>query len=213
MQRRSTRHAPHREQLQRRRFTRQLRLGPRTVDLTFLPWLVALGYTNPACRPSHLLFPGAHILAHRSLLPPFVPTFRSHTMRGQMRCALWRCLSDALRSAARMVSTKGISGPTTGRSRSASAPRRFRADQRLPHHRAINPQLPGDPLDGSDSELLLPPYLLEQLHLRSPLHLDPPASQFGSSCLISRMLRSTGWANLEHQSRPNQTIKYCGHLV
>src|SRR5215472_8468448 len=61
----------------------------------------------------------------------------------------------------------------------------FGAGQRLPHHPPMHFKLRRYALDGPDPELVLPPDLLEQLHLRSPLHPGPPA-------IIGRMLRLEG---------------------
>jgi len=46
----------------------------------------------------------------------------------------------------------------------------FGAGQRLPHHPPMHFKLRRYALDGPNPELVLPPDLLEQLHLRSPFH-------------------------------------------
>src|SRR5215831_20758937 len=76
----------------------------------------------------------------------------------------------------------------------------FGAGQRLPHHPPMHFKLGRYALDGPNPELVLPPDLLEQLHLRSPLHPGPPASSAGCS-------GQRGWANLQYRKWANSEYR------
>jgi hypothetical protein len=80
------------------------------------------------------------------------------------------------------------------------ARRRLGIRQRLTHHPPMHSELGRNSLDSPDPELIFPTNVLEQFHLRSPLHPKPPASLAGCSALPGR-------ANLEHRNGPNQSIE------
>src|SRR5215469_406718 len=68
----------------------------------------------------------------------------------------------------------------------------FRARQLLAHHSPMHPELVRHCPDRPNTELVFPTDLLEQLHLGSPLHPQPPASSTG--CWTWR-----GGANLRYR--------------
>src|SRR5499427_3619973 len=69
----------------------------------------------------------------------------------------------------------------------------FRARQRLAHHSPMHPELVRHCPDRPNTELVFPTDLLEQLHLGSPLHPQPPASS--TECWTWR-----GGANLRYRN-------------
>ena len=81
------------------------------------------------------------------------------------------------------------------------APRRYCALNRLAHNPPMHTQLPRHALDRAYPELVLQPNLLEQLHLGSPVELQPPEP---SSPLKSRVevCSVQGWAKTNRQSGP-----------
>src|ERR1019366_395145 len=77
--------------------------------------------------------------------------------------------------------------------------RRNRTRQGLPHHPPMNPQPPRCAMDRSSPVCILPSDLLEQFHLRSPVHRPP--------CRLSRQssqLASEGGPNVMSTRGPNQ---------
>src|SRR5262249_41552146 len=76
---------------------------------------------------------------------------------------------------------------------------RLRARQRLAHHPPMHPELLRHRPDRAYPELVLPPNLLEQLHLGSPFH---PSLRLSAGCWSSR-----GGANLTDRKGPNYTIE------
>src|SRR5262249_32621836 len=76
----------------------------------------------------------------------------------------------------------------------------FRARQRLAHHSPMHPELVRHCPDRPNTELVFPTDLLEQLHLGSPLHPQPPASSTG--CWTWR-----GGANLRYRKGPFHSIE------
>src|ERR1019366_7198729 len=77
--------------------------------------------------------------------------------------------------------------------------RRNRTRQGLPHHPPMNPQPPRYALDRSSPVCVLPSDLLEQFHLRSPVHRPPCRLRRQSS-----QLASEGGPNVMSTRGPNQ---------
>ncbi len=199
MEGRAARHAAQRKHLQLDRLAGQL--GPRLVpiDLASLPRRIALRHTGGARRPAQLPFAFAHVLPHRHLrhlvLRQLAPDPLEDPVRGVTLLA--RRIAIGLQDSVDERLQRSNYRPF---SLALLALRRLSIRQRLTHHPPMHPELGGNSLNRPNPELVFPPDLLEQLHLRSPLHPEPPTSSAGCSAM-------RGWANSENRSGPNQTIE------
>src|SRR5215469_2589681 len=197
---RAARHAPHRKHLQQHWRAAQFRPPFVPINLAFLSELVVLRHTGRTRRPAQLSFAFPHIQPHRHLShfvlrhlgsDPFEDTMCRVTLLARCRAV---GLQDRIDECTQWSDYRSLS-------LTLFPLRWLRIRQRLAHHPAMHPQLVRHPLNCPDTELVFSANLLEQLHLRSPLHRASP--------LISRMLRLvrvgqfklSKWAKSEYRNQ------------
>ncbi len=183
MERRTTRHAPHAEHLQRHGLVAEDRHRFVPIDLGLLAPAVRLRDADHLAAQALRALPAPHILAHRRrgdrrLRPlatqPIVDAARRVPLLARRQAiALQNPIDELLHRCQR--------GP---RPRQVSARRRHRIGQRLAHDPPMHTQLAGHAFNRPDAELILPSNLCEQLHAGSPVQptlLDPAGIDTGQS--------------------------------
>ena len=170
---RSTGHRPHLEHLELDPLAVQIGIRFIPVDLRFHAPVVALRHEGlqtsqspaPLCAAPHTAAPCGS--------PPCIPeSLRECGPRSACRVTLLpRGLAICFQN---RIDELDCRRHLQMRTHGLLASRRDRALNRLTHHPPMDTQLPRHPLDRAYPKLVLQPNLLEQLHLGSPVQLQPP---------------------------------------